>query len=285
MIAWPPSLVESLARRRCVVVIGSGVSANSQTVAGQRPRTWGAFLTSLYASLGKRVNHIAAALAQYRYLEASSYLKVELGAEWSGKLKAEFGTPIYKSAMIHEHIFNLDSRIVASMNFDKIFDTYAITASEGTVSVKSYDNAELRSAASGIGRYVIKLHGSIDTIPTLIFTLEDYSKARVQYAGFYEVLTALLHTHVFLFIGCGLSDPDLQIVFEDHFHKFGDAPHFMTLPSPVSGQQIALIRDTRGINILKYSPKDFHSDLTASLGELVKLVSLKRDDIAASRDW
>lgn len=285
MIAWPASLVDALARRRCVIVIGSGVSANSQTADGRRPRTWGAFLDTLYASLNKRVNHISAALSQYRYLEASSYLKNELGAEWSGALKAEFGDPVYRSASIHEHIFNLDVRIVASMNFDKIYDTYAITSSEGTVSVKSYDNAELRSAASGVGRYVIKLHGTIDTVPTLIFTLEDYSKARIKHAGFYEILVALLHTHTFLFIGCGLNDPDMQLVFEDHFNKFGEAPHFMTLPSPFSEKQISLIRDTRGINVLKYSSKNFHNDLTVSLGELVKLVSVKRDEIVASRDW
>lgn len=232
MISWPQNLVDALARRRCVVVIGSGVSANSQTDDGRRPRTWGSFLESLYVSLNKRVNHISSALKQFRYLEASSYLKTELGAEWSTRLKAEFGDPIYRSAAIHEHIFDLDSRIVASMNFDKIYDTYAISSSEGTVAVKPYDSAELRTCVSGVGRYVIKMHGSIDTVPSLIFTLEDYSKARIKHVGFYEVLSALLHTHVFLFIGCGLNDPDLQILFEDQFHKFGEAPHFFdsTLP-------------------------------------------------------
>lgn len=284
MIEWDDGLVAALARRRCVIVIGSGVSANSVAEDGSRPRTWGAFLEYLYKGLGKQVNHISRSLKEVRYLEACSYLKKELGAAWKTKIEDEY-KKAYKAAKIHEHIFDLDSRIVASLNFDKIYDTYAIKASDGTVTVKNYDNAELRSAIDGSNRCVIKLHGSIDTTTTLIFTLEDYARARTKHADFYEVLTSLLHTHTFLFLGCGLSDPDLQILFEDYHHKYDVAPHFMTAPSPVSDAQIELVRDTRGINIFKYSANDGHAALTNSLGELVKKVNAKRDLIAETRDW
>ena len=40
MIDWPDKLVQDIARRRCVLFLGSGVSANSKNAAGERPKTW-----------------------------------------------------------------------------------------------------------------------------------------------------------------------------------------------------------------------------------------------------
>ncbi len=59
------------------------------------------------------------------------------------------------------------------------------------------------------------LHRSI-SIKYTKFTLDDYAEARTKYAAFYEVMTALLHTHTFVCFGCGLSDPDMKLIFEDY---------------------------------------------------------------------
>lgn len=40
MINWPEALVEAIARRRCVLFLGSGISANSKNSSGKRPATW-----------------------------------------------------------------------------------------------------------------------------------------------------------------------------------------------------------------------------------------------------
>lgn len=44
MINWPEKLIEDIARRRCVLFLGSGVSANSINEANDRPKTWTAVL-------------------------------------------------------------------------------------------------------------------------------------------------------------------------------------------------------------------------------------------------
>ena len=222
---------------------------------------------------------------RYDYLEACDYLRTAHGAEWPNVVRASFSTPVYKHAPIHEAIFNLDSRIVASMNFDKIYENYAVPASEGTVVVKNYYDGDLREAVTGIDRYIIKPHGTVDTISKIIFTLSDYAEARSKHANFYEIFNALLHTHTFLCIGVGLADPDLQIVFEDYRYKHGEFPHFMTVPAPVSEAQSSLLQRTRGLNVLKYSPRDHHTELTTSLQSLGKLVADARLDIATTGNW
>ena len=44
MIEWPEKLVDSIARRRSVLFLGSGISANSENMSGKKPATWDAFL-------------------------------------------------------------------------------------------------------------------------------------------------------------------------------------------------------------------------------------------------
>jgi hypothetical protein len=285
VIVWPDGLVSAIARRRSVILIGSGVSANASTDDGRRPSTWGSFLQKGYQRLGKRVGHIQTALSRYAYLEACDYLRLALGEDWANLIRDEFLTPGYKHAEIHEAIFNLDSRIVASLNFDRIYETYATRASEGTVVVKNYYDADIREAVSGADRYIIKPHGTADTISKMIFTLEQYGKARVEHATFYDVFSSLLHTHTFFCVGCGLADPDIQLIFEDYKYKHGESPHFMALPTPLSEPQRDLIKRTRGINVLTYSPRDGHSELTKSLKFLVGQVASKRDEIAEFRSW
>lgn len=282
---WPKDLVDAIARRRAVVLIGSGVSANAKTDTGERPPTWGQFLEKAYTALGKSVPHIKKSLARYSYLEACDYLKTEHAGAWNGLLKASFSDPYYKPSEIHQAIFDLDSRIVASLNFDKIYETYALKASENTVIVKNYYDDDFRQTVAGPDRYIIKPHGTIDTMSKMIFTLEDYAQARVKYSSFYEVITALLHTHIFVCVGCGLSDPDIKLIFEDYRYKHGESPHYMTIPKPINDSEAALIRKTRGLNVLQYSPKDDHKELTTRIFELGELVVAKRNEMAELQSW
>lgn len=284
-LVWPTALIHAVARRRAVVLIGSGVSANAETVTGLHPPTWGEFLLKAYKDLGRRIPHIRSALARYNYLEACEFLRGEYNERWTEVIRDCFVTPQYRASKIHEAIFNLDCSIVVSLNFDKIYETYAISVSENTVVVKNYYDDDVRQIVSGIDRYVIKPHGTVDSISKMIFTVDDYAKARVEFSKFYELMTALLHTHTFLCIGCGLSDPDMKLIFEDYRYKYSESPHYITLPSPVSSAEMALLQRTRGLNVIKYSSKDRHKELTSGLMDLGTAVSNKRDEIATLQSW
>lgn len=282
---WPAEIILPLARRRAVILIGSGVSANSVNLNGQRPPTWGRFLSDAYASLGRRVPHISSSLKRYAYLEACDYLKAEFGARWATLLRDKFSDPQYKPADIHKHILNLDQRLIISLNFDRIYDAYAVGATEGTVSIKNYYDPDIRESVCGQDRYILKPHGTIDSISKIIFTLNEYGEARVAHSRFYEIINSLLHTHTFICIGCGLSDPDMQILFEDYKYKFNETPHFILMSAPIPSEQKALIARTRGMTVLTYSSRENHRELTESLAKLVELVNEKRADLAVTQNW
>jgi hypothetical protein len=47
MIEWPDNLVDAIARRKCVLFLGSGISANSCNDEGKHPATWESFLKDI----------------------------------------------------------------------------------------------------------------------------------------------------------------------------------------------------------------------------------------------
>ena len=286
MINWPEGLTNSIARRRAVVLLGSGVSANAQAPDGSRPLTWGSFLKDAYSELSLKPKYIQSALSRFQYLEACEYLKEAHGGGWPDLIRKKFVHPQFKAADIHKAIFDLDVHIVASLNFDKIYEGYAIPASENSLIVKNYYDDDIRQVAAGNERYVLKPHGTTDSISKMIFTIDEYAKARTKYSSFYELFTALLRTHVFLCVGCGLSDPDMKLLFEDYRYKHDtESPHFIALPGPISAAEGRLIEETRGMKVLTYSSRDHHKELTESLFDLGEKAQSQRDVIAREQDW
>ena len=57
MIDWKDSIVNDIAKRRCVLFLGSGVSANCVNDAGERPKTWSAVLLEGITRLGDDVSN------------------------------------------------------------------------------------------------------------------------------------------------------------------------------------------------------------------------------------
>lgn len=77
MIAWGDELVSAIARRRSVIMIGSGVSRNSTNADGKRPATWVDFLKSAAAKIDSPV--IAELIDQRDYLTACELIKKKVG--------------------------------------------------------------------------------------------------------------------------------------------------------------------------------------------------------------
>lgn len=290
MISWPPQLIEDIARRRAILFIGSGVSKNStsETNPTIRPPTWEEFLKFALDKCGNPKRHILKLLRQNEYLTACEIIKHKLmPEEWNELIHTLFVEPRFKPADIHRDIFQLDSRIVLTQNVDKIYDAFASSESSGTVYIKDYSNADVSLVVRGDKRCVLKAHGTVDTPQGMIFTREEYKRARFEFGSFYDVLDALAVTHTVLFIGCGVSDPDVQIMLERYAYGFpGSRPHYMVSPKKSFHEDVEQSM-TRNMNLrfLSYRAQDHHLELRESLHELVRLVEEKREALSATRNW
>jgi hypothetical protein len=292
MIMWPQDLVEDIAKRKSVLYLGSGVSANCQNDDGKRPATWKTFLNDILRErkekLGGTEDTIHMLLDKDDYLMACELIVSKLGERDFGELTAdEFRRPGYHPGDLHRIIFSLDSKIVITPNIDKIYDQYATSNSNGTVIIKSYRDNIARYLRSP-DYLIIKAHGTIDDTDHIVFTHGQYSRVRNEYSGFYRILDALMLTHTFIFLGCGISDPDIQLVLENYNFLFpGCRPHYMvTANNSIAIDVMNCLSQNRNLEFLTYENADgTHSQLLENLKVLDSLVTNKRQKIAATASW
>lgn len=292
MINWPEDVVEDIARRRCVLYLGSGVSANSVNEKGETPATWGDFLNSVIenkkGTLGEHYGTIKELIREKDFLLACEVLVQKIGEiEFGECAENAFRRPQFAYTDIHEVIYGLDSRIVITPNIDIIYEQCALKNSKGSVVIKKYYD-DIASYLRKPDYLVIKAHGCVDDTQKIVFTHEQYNKARYQYASFYRLLDALLLTHTFIFIGCGIKDPDIQLTLENMNFSFPNCkPHyFITEEGSMKHEVIQSIYRNRNIKIITYENKDGkHEELLKGLRELSICVDNKRKELAERATW
>ena len=288
MIAWDDVAVDSIARRRAVLVVGSGVSRNSVNDNGERPASWDDFLRQCAAEHGNPP-HLIDVIDRSNYPLGCQLLKTMMGRDkFVERVQAEFQLKRFKPAEIHKHLYELDVAITITTNFDNIYDDYCRQVSSGSYVIKTHASTDTISYLNKCDvRLLIKSHGSANDPEDLIFTSEDYSRARTKYSLFYDIIKSLALTHTFIFIGCGVDDPDLRMLFEDIKFKYGRMHlHFMTIPNgEVAPEVLKELGTVMQIKHMEYSPDNGHRELTDSLATLVQLVEQRRDALSSGRNW
>jgi len=196
MIEWGEELIQAIARRRCVIVIGAGVSRNSSNEEGKRPATWEEFLISCADEI-KDDACIRSLLERKDFLTACEVIKEKISPDGLiDRVQKEYQRAGYRPAEIHSYIYNLDASIVATPNFDNIYETHALNVSRGTVVVKDHTSKDTANyLLGGNNRLILKTHGSANDPQNVVFTRKDYAEARTKYVLFYEILKSLALTH------------------------------------------------------------------------------------------
>jgi hypothetical protein len=289
IISWPKEIVTEIARRRSVIFLGSGISRQSRNANGDSPPTWRQLLTGGTAKLpgpAKRRVEIRRLISNGDFLSACEAIKSQLGeTQFYSFLTAQLLSPNFQPAAIHDSIVKLNSRIYATPNFDKIFDAKMSSLTNSACLVKNYYDDDVAVIARSLLPTVIKIHGTIDTPRNMVFTRSDYAKARTKYATFYAILEALAITHTFLFLGCGLSDPDIRLLLEDHAFSFSGMPphYFVAQNGEIPAALIPSMEANLNIRVILY--KGGHDQLKPAIDELVEEVNKERSQMQLERTW
>jgi hypothetical protein len=290
MIDWPDDLVRDIAARRSVLFLGAGVSRNAANAAGVHPREWTAFLeylANLVADAAQRgevmqciedADLLTACELARKYLSPSAF-RTEVLQEFSGNA--------YRPAPIHDDLSSVDSRLVMTTNFDKLYENRANQLQDNTVIVKNYYDHDIADVFRRRNRVVVKVHGTIDLPDRTIFTRSQYALARRDYGYFYQLLRGLFVTHTFVFMGASMRDPDMQLLLEDHAYRFeGSRPHYMVMPeNSARAGTLRVMEDTMNLKALLYDPAENHKALADSVAALVPMVEAAREEIAKTAGW
>lgn len=290
MIDWPEDLIRDIAARRSVLFLGAGVSRNASNVSGVHPREWSEYLRHLASMIQDPVQQgeVLQCICDADLLTACELARKYLsGSVFKTEMLKEFSSNGYRPANIHDDLSLVDSRIVMTTNFDKLYENRANQLQDNTVIVKNYYDADVADVFRRQDRVVLKVHGTIDTPDRTIFTRSQYALARRDFSHFYQLLRGLFVTHTFVFLGASMRDPDMQLLLEDHAYRFeGARPHYMVMPRNSTREgTLRVLEETMNLRALLYDPADNHKALAESVADLVPRVEAARQVIAATAGW
>lgn len=253
---WPTNLIEELAYRRCVLFLGSGISATATNDSGESPDTWSSFLNKIKGLMKNPsqsdISFVEDMLGEKNYLMAlqAIYDLCDTG-EYSDYLKRTYLRKHYNPSPVHQLIKELDSKVVITTNFDKIYETAC--SQQGYL---VFDYTETRSIIGGLKspeNIIIKAHGSINDTEKIVFTSQQYYRTQEQYPDFYRLLSAFFLTHTVVFLGYSLQDPDINLLLQFlHNTANTSCPHYLVAPKGNKTQLIKHWRNTYNVSLLEY---------------------------------
>jgi len=280
---WDPAFVEELAARRCIIFMGSGVSASAITAdKTKRPPDWESLLNRLLAAMteGDDKDFAKEKIAKKEYLDAAEIIYSKITpANFATILREELVTPRYQPSRIHRSVLNIDPKIVITTNYDDIYEKFCATgdAKAGYNVCRHHDTHLINDLRSPV-RSIIKAHGCVTDLSKSVLTKHQYFKARQENANFFKILDALFITHTLFFIGYSLSDPDIQLLLENTNITAPSAhTHYAVVKK---GTMHSALRESAkksyNITFIEYDSED-HQELVDGLEELAAQVIEKRE--------
>jgi len=282
MIAWPESLIAEIAERRCIAFLGAGVSHFSESQDGKtHPPLWPKFLEDLKAKVRETAdkNFVSQFIENEQYLEAAEIMRAGVSdADFNCFLVEEFTTPAYKPANIHNHIRDLDLKVVITTNFDTIYEDCCRRGdAQQSYNVLRYHDDNIVDDLKSTRRLIIKAHGCVSNQKKAVLARSDYFTARRDHPGFFSVLDALFCTNTLLFLGYGLGDPDIHLVLENVAIKTPSVcPHYALIQKGSHPALKAAMAKAFNIDFLEHE-KDRFDEVESALKDLAASVCRYRE--------
>ncbi len=284
MIDWPESLVEEIAFKRAAVFIGAGISAASQNAEGRNPPTWQQLLELARDKFLFSVDdkNLATELINKNLLLDAAEVIFSSVAQPERRrfFNSVLATPRFCTSEYHKTIQDINPKIVITTNYDQLYEQQcgALVAGQG-YSVRKYTDKKLLNDIRSKDNLIIKAHGCVTDTTDLIITRSDYFKIKRDHFQFYNVLDSILTVNTVLFLGCGMSDPDIQLILENTaISAPSDHPHYAVLPKGKHPALKKAIENAYNIRILEYdhTKEDNHINLLKSLQNLKELVDSEK---------
>lgn len=227
-MSWPDSLVREIVEKRCILHLGSGLSCQSVDDAGNRPPSW----SSLLRKLGSEVldkeedkNLVEDFINEHKFLDAAEVIKSKgREAEYIAKLRECYFVTRYLPSEAHRAIVEILPKILVTTNYDLITERILNDLS-GLESYIQFDHTKdgLLDSVKSPHMLYVKLHGCAKHAQDTILSRSDYFKLRDKYSKFFDTISALYKINTVLFIGCGIEDPDINLILENNRIQSGGA--------------------------------------------------------------
>jgi hypothetical protein len=211
-------LKSAIAEKRASIFVGSGIS-----VASGLP-SWSGLLAEMIDLVSSQpgndpslVSDAKLMLAdKSKWLILAQLLRREMGNNFSDFIQQRFTDRAIKPNRIHESLVDIDWKTVVTTNYDRLIERAFIKkyGDDGDIPVFTYSSApNIASSYCRGQKFILKAHGDAKEAPeSVVLTEADYRQLVHREIGYQAILQTIFTTNSFLFVGCSLSDPDLNLL-------------------------------------------------------------------------
>jgi SIR2-like domain len=286
-IIVPPELAQRTISGKCVAVVGAGLSR------GAGLPDWAGALKSVLdwaESQGHPIcdRECIADLIKDKtsdLLMIAAELAEQLGpTRYRQALNAVFRPRGARPTEAHENLVSVPFAGVITTNYDKLIETaYAATGSSPPLVCTHAQAPELSAIMAGEGAFILKAHGDIDQIETVILGRKNYQELLTNEA-YNRCMSLLCSQYTWLFLGFSLTDPDFRLTLDSCRAAFGGhtVNHYAIMPGSEAGPiHRRRFEKDYGITILTYKPS---TQLHPEVALFIKDIRALMDGSAPSSD-
>jgi len=264
----PDSLVQAVRDRKCILFLGSGLSA----LAGYP--NWSQLIDRLVGEAKRRprarLDGLDTIEARRDYFMLAEFARATLGnAEYARLMKEQLGAHA-AATEAHRLIAATDYRGIITTNYDRLLETTITQVrSWAPTTFTHIDVHAMAQALFNPELFIFKMHGDIQAPGSIILTARDYDHMLLRSPHVRALLFGALLNYKLLFVGYSLSDPDFNLILGELTLLFENyvPPHFALVPNPGAFEADHLL-ERLNIELLPYDPADNHRAVLEVLQEL-----------------
>ncbi|RIV22097.1 hypothetical protein D2Q93_09465 [Alicyclobacillaceae bacterium I2511] len=205
-----------LDNHKAILFVGAGLSLNADPRSAQTTehfKTWSQFIEQLGQRLWSDLyNNNRRKFDQKvlgNYLHVAQLYQEEFGTEaFYAELLKAIPTDDYKPSEAHRLLLSVNWKDIITTNQDNLIERALNDQFE------SFDVIvdDLDIPAKNRGKRLYKMHGSIESPSTIVFTEEHYRTYEMNHPLLFVKLKSLFSENTVVFVGYSLSDPDFKII-------------------------------------------------------------------------
>ncbi|MBI4447318.1 MAG: SIR2 family protein [Acidobacteria bacterium] len=273
----PKDLLDAFDNSEVVGVIGSGLS-----VAAGFP-SWNSLLLLMVEECERNVanfdeaNELRQMLQEGLLFEVADECRTRLGNSlYRDFLQRTFLLQGVQPTPHHRLLVQLPFQALVTTNYDTLLE-HAYTDESGDAGlppVYTQNNvAQLAQLVSQKRFFILKLHGHINDIETIILTARDYQTLLHRTPAYRSALSTLIATKTLLFVGYGMRDPDLTLILSENQSVFqGYGRRHYAIMADARNVITRSLKDRFNISVLSYDSADNHAALQPFLVSLKKSI-------------
>ena len=267
----PGDLIEQIKAGKCVAFVGAGLSQ-----AAELPG-WPKLLRLMIEwaeEHGKDMSDRADLekdIKDNKLLDVAEEMRERLGENDFRQFMMEiFHNSDLGPVEAHELLAAIPFSAILTSNYDTFVEDTCIRNGRSPLIFTQLDCPELAGALRYDAFYVLKVHGTINRMETIVLGRRDYREAMFSNPAYQQHLVTLFSIKTVLFLGFALTDPDLMALMDKLGATFGGyaGKHYalMYVKEVPPYRQRRFERDYN-IHIIPY---DNHSEVPVFLREAVQ---------------